>query len=148
MTTYAITAVDGSLVSVGTVVANPLPAGLTARELTPTDVAGLSTGARRWDPATLTTVPTPGWVDPAILDANETTLRDRLSQRIDDLQTLIDYPAVATVPAGAALTTTQLTTVARAMRDAVQQNRAGAQQIAEAVRDLARMVRGDFGELD
>jgi hypothetical protein len=72
----------GRLVSVGTVVASPLPAGLTSVVLSPADAQGLLNGSRRWDAATRAVVATPGWIDPAIAEANGTTLRDRAANAL------------------------------------------------------------------
>lgn len=77
----------------------------------------------------------------------EQQLYDRLTERIALLDSLIAYPDVPAVPAGT-LTTAQLSTVARALRDEVQANRQGAQRLAEQVRDLFRYIRGDFSQLD
>jgi hypothetical protein len=67
----------GRLVSIGSIVADPLPAGFASVALSAADAQGLRDGSRRWDAATRTVVPTPGWVDPAIADANGATLRTR-----------------------------------------------------------------------
>jgi hypothetical protein len=52
MTTYVIHDSQGQAVSVGTVVANPLPEGLTAVALSTEDAENLRIGWR-WNPATL-----------------------------------------------------------------------------------------------
>lgn len=49
----------GKSVSIGTVIANPLPADLTALPLTDTEGEGLQNGTLKWDEATRTLVPTP-----------------------------------------------------------------------------------------
>ncbi len=64
----------GQLVSIGTVVVSPLPAGLTAVQLSPQDAAGMADGSRTWDPATKTVVATVGWVDPATATSNRATI--------------------------------------------------------------------------
>ena len=64
----------GALISVGTIVANPLPAGLTSIALSAPDVAGLRNGSRRWNPTSRVVELTPGWVDPAIADGNRATI--------------------------------------------------------------------------
>ena len=59
----AVTAVyqlaDGELVSVGTTVADPLPAGLGSVVLSDPDWEALRDGTGRWDPPTLTVVAVP-----------------------------------------------------------------------------------------
>jgi hypothetical protein len=52
MTTYMIHN-NGQPVSIGTVIADPLPQGLTATALSDTDAARLLTGGWQWNPATL-----------------------------------------------------------------------------------------------
>ena len=44
---------NGQPVSIGTVIADPLPNGLTAVALSDTDAANLLTGGWQWNPATL-----------------------------------------------------------------------------------------------
>ena len=57
---YAVyNAFGGSLVSTGTVVADPLPDGLEAIALSDADGEMLRTGAGRWDDATRSVVPLP-----------------------------------------------------------------------------------------
>lgn len=80
-------------------------------------------------------------------EVNESLLAQRITAALAELQTLIDYPAVPQVPTGT-LTSAQISTVVRALRDAAQQNRAGAQQVAKTLRDTIRLVRGDFGTID
>lgn len=52
MTTYMIHN-NGTPVSIGSVVADPLPQGLTAVALSDTDAARLLTGGWQWNPSTL-----------------------------------------------------------------------------------------------
>ena len=52
MTTYLLHDTDGKPVSIGTVVADPLPAGLTAVTLSTEDADKLRTGWQ-WNPSTL-----------------------------------------------------------------------------------------------
>ena len=47
---YAVWSADGALVSTGSVIADPLPAGLSSRALTPAEAAWLATGGV-WDSA-------------------------------------------------------------------------------------------------
>lgn len=49
----------GKAFSIGTVLADPLPAGLTALPLTDEQGEGLQNGTLKWDEATRTLVPTP-----------------------------------------------------------------------------------------
>lgn len=78
---------------------------------------------------------------------NRSAIDAAITQALTRLQQLIDAPAVDAVPAGT-MTTAQLSTVARSMRDAVQQNRAGAQDVAGILRKTIRLVRGDFDGVD
>jgi hypothetical protein len=80
----------GQLVSVGTVVADPLPAGLAQSTLSAQDAAGLAEGSRMWDPATRTVVATPGWVDPAVIEGNRTTTETNMANDLTAMQATID----------------------------------------------------------
>lgn len=80
-------------------------------------------------------------------DTNRTAIDAAIVNALAELDTLIAAPAVDAVPAGT-LTTAQLSNVARAMRDAVQQNRAGAQRVARTLKQTIRLVRGDFDGID
>jgi hypothetical protein len=84
MTTYLIHNADGNAVSVGTVVADPLPAGLTAVALSDTDAAKLNDGTGIWDATTLTVIdrpvapPRPTVEDRLVaLEAEVRTVKDR-----------------------------------------------------------------------
>lgn len=68
---------------------------------------------------------------------------DAIADAIDLLDSLVAAPAVPEVPDGT-LTTAQLSGAVRQMRDYVQQNRAGAQQVAATLKNTIRLVRGDF----
>jgi hypothetical protein len=57
----------GESVSIGTVIADPLPAGITALPLTDAQGEGLQNGSLKWDAATRTLIPTP----PPTLTAEE-----------------------------------------------------------------------------
>lgn len=161
MTSAVYTSSTGELVSVGTVVANPLPAGLTAVALTQADADGLASGAKRWNPSLPGVEATPGWVDPAISLTNRATIEQAITDALAQLDALIAataLPAIAAIPAipaGASLTTTQLTTSLRSLstwadtamtgqRTANQATRAGAQQVAATLKRTIRLVRGDF----
>ena len=54
--TYAVHDAAGTLLSIGTVVADPLPDGLTAKALTDAEAVDLAEGAT-WDSATLSVIP-------------------------------------------------------------------------------------------
>ena len=58
----------GASVSIGTVIADPLPEGITALPLTDEQGEGLQSGSLKWDEATRTLVPTP----PPAVTAEET----------------------------------------------------------------------------
>ena len=49
----------GASVSIGTVIADPLPEGLTALSLSDEQGEGLQNGSLKWDEATRTLIPTP-----------------------------------------------------------------------------------------
>jgi hypothetical protein len=49
----------GESVSIGTVIADPLPSGITALPLTDAEGEGLQNGSLIWDAATRTLIPTP-----------------------------------------------------------------------------------------
>jgi hypothetical protein len=49
----------GQSVSIGTVIADPLPEGITAQPLTDAEGEGLQNGSLIWDAATRTLIPTP-----------------------------------------------------------------------------------------
>jgi hypothetical protein len=51
--------VTGQSVSIGTVIADPLPAGITALPLTDAEGEGLQNGSLIWDAASRTLIPTP-----------------------------------------------------------------------------------------
>jgi hypothetical protein len=71
VTTFAVyTTATGNLVSIGSTVANPLPAGLTALALTDPEALSLANGTGRWDPATRTVVP----VVPTVQEVNRASL--------------------------------------------------------------------------
>jgi hypothetical protein len=50
---------SGQSVSIGTVIADPLPAGITALPLTDEQGEGLQNGTLKWDEETRTLIPTP-----------------------------------------------------------------------------------------
>ena len=80
-------------------------------------------------------------------EVNRPIIEAAITQALAQLDALIAAPAVDTVPAGT-LTTAQLSAALRQMRDAVQANRAGAQQVAVTLKRTIRLVRGDFDDVD
>lgn len=86
---------DGAAVSMGTVVADPLPEGLAVYTCTQSEIDGLRSGAKRWDPTSRTVVDTPGWVDPAVGEANRVTILDQAAAAMSALQAIIDTPLVS-----------------------------------------------------
>jgi hypothetical protein len=92
--------------------------------------------------------------NPAVVPPPDQPLVNRgiVEQRMDDalaqLQTIINYPTVAQVPNGGTLTAATLSTVVRALREAVHENRVGIQRVAATLRDTIRLVRGDFDDID
>lgn len=85
----------GNAVSIGTVVADPLPTGLGVVNLTRSEFDGLRAGTLAWDPATLTLVAVPP--DPAVVV--EADLNDKLRQHIDaNKAALAATPATTTAP--------------------------------------------------
>ncbi len=87
MTTHLIHNADGHAVSVGTVVADPLPAGLTAVALSDTDAAKLNDGTGIWDAHTLTVIDRP--VTPP-----RPTVEDRLAALEGEVRTVKDRAAL------------------------------------------------------
>lgn len=84
--------------SVGTVVATPLPAGLTAVELATQDAAGLLDGTRRWDAPTRTVVATnlaSLLVNQATIIAEVTAARATNNAALDRLTTALTSVSTA-----------------------------------------------------
>jgi hypothetical protein len=82
VTVYALTDNDGRLVSLGTIIADPLPDGLSARLLTDDEQARQKAGGR-WEAGTFTDPPPPE-PDPAevriaALEAQVAALLDALT---------------------------------------------------------------------
>jgi hypothetical protein len=80
----------GQSVSIGTVIADPLPAGITALPLTDEQGQGLQNGSLIWDAASRTLVPTPPpsmsaaeWVDAQQFSGNRTTTMLYLKLQLD-----------------------------------------------------------------
>jgi hypothetical protein len=80
----------GQSVSIGTVIADPLPAHLTALPLTDEQGEGLQNGSLKWDEDTRTLIPTPppamsaaDWVDAQQFSGNRTTTMLYLKLQLD-----------------------------------------------------------------
>ena len=87
MTVYAVHTNDtGTLVSVGTVIATPLPANLTALALTDGDATRLRTGAGIWDAATRSVIDNPAKAAELVAETNMATITSRVQPHIDALK--------------------------------------------------------------
>jgi hypothetical protein len=80
----------GASVSIGTVIADPLPEGITALPLTDEQGEGLQNGTLIWDAASRTLIPTPppamsaaDWVDAQGFSGNRTTTMLYLKLKLD-----------------------------------------------------------------
>ncbi len=80
----------GQSVSIGTVIADPLPAGITALPLSDAEGEGLQNGSLKWDEETRTLIPTPppamsasDWVDAQQFSGNRTTTMLYLKLQLD-----------------------------------------------------------------
>lgn len=89
MTTFLIHDATGKAVSVGTVVANPLPAGLTAVALSDADAQALGV-TRQWNPTTRTVID-------RIPDPVVPSLEDRLAALETEVRGIKDRAAAASV---------------------------------------------------
>lgn len=139
MTMFAVyQTADGKLVSIGSVVANPLPAGLAALALTPEDGLALTTGLGVWNPATLSVDLLP----PDVTAPNERSLLDlaTLLTKFTELKAFlsdVDVQVVLDQPNNQALTTQQLN---RALK-------AGFRQQRRAANFDLRLARYVFGQV-
>ena len=75
----------GRAVSIGTVIADPLPAGLTAVDLTTPEAVGLRDGTMRWDTVSKTVVVIP----PSIVDTNTATIGQQAHTAYDNNRTFL-----------------------------------------------------------
>lgn len=73
-TTYLIHDEDGNAVSIGTVLADPMPDGLTVVELDPADADLLAAGRGLWDADTLSVVVKPEHLWPQQYNSGEVSL--------------------------------------------------------------------------
>ena len=83
----------GESVSIGTVIADPLPEGITALPLTDAEGEGLQNGTLIWDDASRRLIPTPppsmsaaDWVDAQGFSGNRTTTMLYLKLKLDAAQ--------------------------------------------------------------
>lgn len=77
MTTYLLHDANGRPVSIGTVIADPLPAGLTAVALTDADAAALGT-TRQWDATTRSVIDRTPAPEPPSVDNRLTALEEEV----------------------------------------------------------------------
>jgi hypothetical protein len=78
--------------------------------------------------------------------ANQSIIDTAITAALAELDTLIAAPALPTVPAGS-LTNAQLSEALRQLRDGAQATRAGAQRVAQVLKQTIRLVRGDFDDI-
>ena len=94
------TTTTGESVSIGTVIADPLPEGITALPLTDEQGEGLQNGTLIWDAATRTLIPTP----PPVITAEEAASAFFSPYQIAALQRLEMALLQAGKPLGPAMT--------------------------------------------
>ena len=97
MTTYAAHDADGTLISVGTVLADPLPKELTAVELSDTDAERLTRLGWGWDPATLGVTITPPSADIDPEHASDDPLAAEVAGLRAVIEALLADPEIAKV---------------------------------------------------
>ena len=80
----------GESVSIGTVIADPLPEGITALPLSDAEGEGLQNGSLKWDEQTRSLIPTPppsmsaaDWVDEQGFSGNRSTTMLYLKLKLD-----------------------------------------------------------------
>ena len=117
MASLIYTTATGEAVSIGSVVANPLPAGLTEFPLTAGEFAGLTDGTLIWDVGTLAVIANPQVPIDILHAANTTDLEDKavaavasnivtigqIPIALADMQAIIDGSASNTPQINAAL---------------------------------------------
>jgi len=113
---WIVTDADGAAISIGTRIADPLPAGLTAVTLTTDQADGMRAGTLRWDATTRALVA----VTPDPAEVNRLTIEDRLRQALDGNAT---YLAIATPTA--AQTTAQAKALTRQVSALIRHQLAG-----------------------
>jgi hypothetical protein len=86
---------NGEAVSIGSVVANPLPAGVLSKQITDAEGAGLTNGTKRWNAVTLTVVD----VDPVISDQIREDLLTKAENALASNQNFLDDSNVTTAEA-------------------------------------------------
>lgn len=142
MTAFVLTNAQGAVVSVGTVVANPLPAGITANQISDADFTAIIAGLKRWSAGSVvdTGLATNQTNGAAVLTALAQAIVDMASV-MTDMDTLL---AASALPAGSALTTIQLTTIVRQLDSAARTTATDLKSAALRVKQAARMLNGDF----
>ena len=86
---------------------------------------------------------TPDELEQERLATNFSAIEAEIDSAIVQLDSLIAAPAVPTVQSGT-MSTAQLSNTLRVMRDYIQENRAGAQQVALRLKQTIKLVRGDY----
>lgn len=127
MTAHVLTDGSGRVVSIGTVVASPLPAGLTDNPISDADYAAIVGGLKKWVAGSV--------VDTglATTQANQATVAAALALALADLDATI---AAAAVPA-------TVTSIAQA-QTAVRAIQVHVGNIALHLKRAIRYVTGDF----
>ena len=97
MTTFAVHDADGTLVSVGTVLADPMPDGLAVVQLDDVNATKLLREGWRWDPATLgvTIAPPSSDIDPE--HASDDPLAAEVARLGSLLEAVLADPEIAKV---------------------------------------------------
>lgn len=86
---------NGEAVSIGSVVANPLPAGILSKQISDAEGAGLTNGTKRWDAATLTVVD----VGPILSDQIREDLLVKAENALASNQNFLDDSSVSNAEA-------------------------------------------------
>lgn len=86
---------NGEAVSIGSVVANPLPAGILSKQISDAEGVGLTNGTKRWDSATLTVVD----VGPILSDQIREDLLVKAENALAGNQNFLDDSSVSNAEA-------------------------------------------------
>lgn len=78
---------------------------------------------------------------------NASAIDTAITSALTELRNLVNAPALPDVPAGT-MTTAQLSSALRTLRNEAQATRAGAQRVADILLKTIRLVRGDFDGVD
>jgi hypothetical protein len=127
MTCYVVTDQTAKVVSIGTVLASPLPAGLTANVISNADYDAILQGLKRWRNGAVEDTGL------AATQANQATVAAALAQALSDLDAVI---AAAAVPA-------TVTSVAQA-QTAVRAIQVHVGNMALHLKRAIRYATGDF----